>query len=175
MVTKMGSRMSKLSSTERQHRFVEAQKAAGLRRVVLWARPEDVDALKLAAKQPHSLAKLREEVRADLRKTLEPAIKLQVEAELRRKTERAMLLQRRAQARRALSGANRPPECIRFENTPPAARRNALKAAGWLWDPVAMVWHLPTDPASYEATERLLDALEPFGVVRLTKTEDGHF
>ena len=165
--------MHKKSNAEKQRKFVEAQKAAGLKRVVLWARPEDVDDLKLAAKQPHSLVKLREEVRAELVKTLKPALKLKVAAELKRKTERAMLLQRRAQARRALSRANSPPECIRFEKAPPAARRNDLKAAGWLWDPVALIWHLPTDPASYEATERLLGALEQFGVVRLGKSEDG--
>ncbi len=161
------------TSRENQRRFALAQKAKGLKRVMLWVRPEDVEDLKLAARQPHSLAKLRTEVRADLVKSLEPAIKRRVQDELLRKTRRAMLIQKRSQALRALSGANRPPECIRFEKVPPAARRMALKDAGWLWDPVAAIWHLPDDPASYEATQRLLEGLEGFGVVRLAKPDDG--
>lgn len=163
--------MSKLSNVEKQRKFVVAQKAAGLRRVVLWAQPEDVDALKLAAKQPHSLAQLRAKVEAELRKEIEPRLRRKVEDQLYAKTHRAILAQKRAQARRAAIGANRPPECIRFEKAPPAVRREALKVAGWLYDPVAAVWHLPADPASYEATERLLEALSAFGVVRLAKPE----
>jgi hypothetical protein len=84
----------KAKNRENQERFAQAQKELGLKRLMLWVRPEDADTLKLAAKQPHSLAALRKKV----------------EAKLRRRTERALLVQKRSQARKRLSGSNRPPE-----------------------------------------------------------------
>ena len=45
--------------------------------------------------------------------------------------------------------------------------RNRLKFAGWLYDPVAAVWHLPDDPARWPKTVRLLDELEKYGIERL--------
>ncbi len=75
-------------------------------------------------------------------------------ARLRQKTERAMLVQKRAQAR------------------PPATVRNRLKAAGWLYDPVAAVWHLPTDPEEWAAARRLLDELEQYDIQRLAQIDE---
>jgi hypothetical protein len=164
--------MSQNQNAEKQRKFIAAKKASGLLRLVLWARPDDVEALKLAARQPHSLSELRRKIEQELRKELEPAIRNRVKRELYLKTKRAMMLQKRTEARQRPIGANRPPECIRFEKAPPAARRNALKAAGWLYDPVAVIWHLPDDPASYAASERLLSALAEFGVSRLAKPEE---
>lgn len=51
----------------------------------------------------------------------------------------------------------------------PAATRARLKAAGWLYDPVAALWHLPDDPALWEATERLLASLVPYPHIALAK------
>ena len=80
-----------------------------------------------------------------------------------------MLVQRRAEGRQRPLEANRPPVCIRFTHKPPAATRARLKAAGWLYDPVAAIWHLPDDPALWEATEALLAALAPFPYLALSK------
>jgi len=90
-----------------------------------------------------------------------------VEAKLRRRTERALLVQKRSQARKRLSGSNRPPECIRFNRIPPADLRSRLKAAEWLYDPVAVIWYLPEDPSHYEASEVLLRELEAYDIEKL--------
>lgn len=155
--------MDREKNLENQHRFVEAKKAQGLKRVILWARPEDEEALRLAARQPHALAKLRKRVE----KELERELRTEVAAKLRRRTERALLAQARAEARTQPAGANRPPTAIRCEARPPAALRGRLRAAGWLYDPVAAVWYLPDDPSLWSASERLLGDLEPYGILRL--------
>ena len=157
--------MSK-NGAERQRDFVAARKARGLRRVVLWLPPADVEAIRLAARQPHALAKLRARVEAEIEKE----VRLRVTRKLERRTERAMLAQSRARARRQAAGSNRPPDMVRFTIGPPAALRDRLKAAGWLYDPVAAVWHLPTDPGRWEATEALLGEFEAYGVQRLVRS-----
>ena len=100
----------KVKNRENQERFAQAQKELGLKRLMLWVRPEDADTLKLAARQPHSLAALRKKIEAELERKLRPIVKKKVEAKLRRRTERALLVQKRSQARKRLSGSNRPPE-----------------------------------------------------------------
>ena len=102
------------TNRENQRRFSEAQKAKGLNRVVLWARPEYVDDLKLAARQPHSLSKLKKRVEKDLL----PEIKASVKARLKRRTMRALTVQARAEARRHPAGANTPPSRVRFPMRP---------------------------------------------------------
>ena len=146
-----------------QRKFVAAKKAAGLQRLILWVRPEDKESLKVICRQPHALARFRAEVEQELR----PKIERKISARLERRTERAMLVQRRAQARRMLAGSNRPPELIRFLNKPSGRVRQQLKSSGWLYDPVACVWHLPDDPEKWPETERLLDGLEQYGIERL--------
>ena len=161
----------KAKNRENQERFAQAQKELGLKRLMLWVRPEDADTLKLAAKQPHSLAALRKKIEAELERELRPIVKKKVEAKLRRRTERALLVQKRSQARKRLSGSNRPPECIRFNRVPPAALRGRLKASGWLYDPVAVIWHLPEDPNLYAASEALLRDLEAYEIERLDRPD----
>ena len=146
-----------------QRKFIAAKKTAGLERLILWVRPEDKESLKMISQQPHALARYRAKVERDLR----PKIERKISARLERRTMRAMLVQRRAQARRTLAGSNRPPELIRFLTRPPAKIRNRLKSSGWLYDPVACVWHLPDDPEKWPETERLLDELEQYGIERL--------
>ena len=146
-----------------QRKFVAAKKAAGLERLILWVRPEDKESLKMIAQQPHAMARYRAKVERDLR----PKIERKISARLDRKTTHAMLVQRRAHARRMLAGSNRPPELVRFLTRPPARTRNRLKSSGWLYDPVAAVWHLPDDPAQWPETERLLVELEKYGIERL--------
>ena len=160
-----------LTSAEKQRRFVAAKRAAGLKRLVLWVQPEDVEAVRLVARQPHVVARYRLKVERDLRSKFErdlgPKIKREVSARLDRKTTRAMQRQRRAQARRMLAASNRPPELIRFLTKPPAVVRNDLKLAGWVYDPVAAVWHLPDHPADWPRTLRLLIELRPYGIEHL--------
>jgi hypothetical protein len=161
--------MDRVRNLEAQRRFVAEKQGQGLKRVVLWARPEDVGALKEIAGQPHAVAQHLAELRARIERELAPQIRAEVAAKLRRRTERAMLVQRRAEGRQRPVEANRPPECIRFTHKPPAATRARLKAAGWLYDPVAALWHLPDDPALWEATERLLASLAHFPYLALAK------
>lgn len=161
--------MDRERNRDAQRRFVAEKRGQGLTRVVLWARPEDVGALKEIAGQPHAVAQRLAELRARIELDLEPQIRAEVAAKLRRRTERAMLVQNRAAGRQRPVEANRPPECIRFTQRPPAATRARLKAAGWLYDPVAAVWHLPDDPDLWEATERLLASLAPYPHLALAK------
>jgi hypothetical protein len=67
-----------------QQRFAQAQKDQGLKRMMLWVRPEDAEALKLAAKQPHSLALLRRKVDAELLRKLRQILTKKVDAKLLR-------------------------------------------------------------------------------------------
>ena len=146
-----------------QRKFIAAKKAAGLERLILWVRPEEKERLKLISQQPHAMARLAARTERDLR----PKIERKISERLKRKTMRAMLLQRRAQVRRTLAGSNRPPDFIRFLKRPSGVVRNGLKLAGWLYDPVAAVWHLPDDPKKWPETERLLVELEKYGIERL--------
>ena len=143
---------------QHQRKFVAAKKAAGLKRLVLWVRPEDKERLKVICRQPHAMARLAARTERHLR----PKIESKISARLERMTMRAMLLQRRAQARRRLLAGNRPPELIRFLKKPSGAVRNQLTSAGWLYDPVACVWHLPDDPKKWLDTVRLLVELEKY-------------
>ena len=161
--------MTPKSSLENQRKFIAEKKAQGLKRLTLWVKPEDVEAHQLAAQQPHALNRLRKKVERELR----PQIETKVAAELERKTRRAMLIQKRAQARRQTAGSNRPPELIRFERRPPAVMRNRVKDAGWSYDPVAAVWHLPEDPEAWPDVQKLLDELDGYGIQRLSKPLDG--
>jgi len=157
-------------NTENQRRFIKAKKEQGLRRLILWVRPEDVEPLKEISRQPHTIAKRRAKVQAEIERELRPAIKAKVAAQLERKTQRALLIQKRAQARLHPASSNRPPSRLRFEARPPATIRNRIKAAGWFYDPVAAVWHLPDDPDQWPALEHLLSELgASYGFQRLSE------
>ena len=125
----------------------------------------------MISQQPHAMVRYRAKVERDLRAKIERDLRAKIErkisARLDRRTTHAMLVQRRAQARRTLAGSNHPPELIRFLTKPPAVVRNDLKYAGWLYDPVAAVWHLPDDPADWPRTVRLLVELKQYGIERL--------
>ena len=54
------------TAKERMRDFWARQKAKGLKRIQLWARPEDVTALQEASRQPEALARLRKEVRGEV-------------------------------------------------------------------------------------------------------------
>ena len=73
------------TNLQNQHTFVAKKKAQGLKRVILWVRPEDVESLKEIALQPHAIAKRKAEIETELKRTLEPDIKSSVKAELRRR------------------------------------------------------------------------------------------
>lgn len=154
---------------EAQRRFIAKKKEEGLKRLVLWVRPEDAETVKLVAQQPHALAQARREISEQIKRELKPKVEAQVGKALRRKTERAMLAQKRKAARIHLATSNAPPELIRFEFRPPATVRNRLKSAGWLYDPVAAVWHVPENPNNWPEVEKLLAELEPYSITKLQK------
>ena len=156
------------SNRQKQRDYIATQKAKGLKRLVLWVRPENVETHRIAAEQPQALNRIRRRVETEV----ERETRARVSARLDRRTERALLAQRRARARRQQASSNRPPEMIRFKVRPPGAVRNRLKAAGWFYDPVDVVWHLPENPEAWPATERLLDELEPYDIERLVKPLD---
>ena len=164
--------MNQNDKYKNQRKFIETRKAEGLERLTLWVKPEDKPALKEIARQPHAIAKRLAQIEAETRRELEPQITARITAELERKTRNALLAQKRAQVRRQQAGSNRPPELIRFKARPPGATRNRLKASGCLYDPVAAVWHLPDDPETWPAIERLLDDLDRYGIERLSKPLD---
>ena len=161
-------RMGNNNSYENQQRFLQAKKDQGLKRVILWARPEDVDSLKTIARQPHSIAKLRKKVEGELTRKLKAELEPEIRNQLRRKTRRAFLMQERAGARKHPHTSNSPPPLIRFGVRPPAKVRDGIKASGWLYDPVACVWHLPTDPKQWDDVQKLLDELKQYDITALT-------
>ena len=164
--------MEKTANTENQKRFIASKKLQGLKRVILWARPEDVEALKAIARQPHSIAKLRKKVERELVKKMQPEIREKIARQLTQKTRRAMLAQKRAAALQLPVSSNAPPELIRFGSKPDVAIRDKMKTAGWLYDPVAAVWRLPSDPVLWPEVQKLLDQLTPYGVIALLKPKD---
>ena len=156
------------TSAEYQRDYIAAQKAKGLKRIVLWVQPEDVDLFQTAARNPQALNRLRRRIRAEI----EPGIREKVEAELTRKTQRAILAQKRAQVRRQQAGSNRPPELIRFAKRPPWAVRQRLKKFDWVYDIERAVWILPDDPDAWSDTERLLKEFECYDIQRLVEPLD---
>ena len=103
--------MPRKTNAENQRQFVAARRAQGLKRVILWARPADVDALKTIARQPHAIVKLHRKVKAELEAELRPVIEAKVRAKLYGQTERAMLAQMRDHRgfRPHPASSNRPP------------------------------------------------------------------
>ena len=156
------------TNRQKQRDYIAAKKAQGLKRLVLWVQPENVEAHRVAAEQPQALNRIRRRVEAEV----ERETRARVGARLDRRTERALLAQRRARARRLQAGSNRPPDMIRFLYRPPGKIRDRLKARGWEYDPVAAVWHLPDDPETWPDTERLLKDLEPYHIERLAEPLD---
>ena len=75
----------KKTNLQNYNKFVAKKKEQGLKRLILWVRPEDVESLKEIALQPHTIAKLKREIETELKRTLEPDIKSSVKAELRRR------------------------------------------------------------------------------------------
>ena len=130
----MSKKVSKEVNLERQNRYVDRQKAQGMKRLILWVPEEDAEKIKLCTRQPHALAQLRKEIEAEVRATLAKKIERQVYTRIAKKVERSILVQRRSQARREAVKQNSPPDCVRFAKRPPAAQRQALKDAGWVYD-----------------------------------------
>ena len=70
--------------------LLQRKKKKGLKKVIFWVRPEDVESLKEIALQPHTIAKLKREIETELNRTLEPDIKSSVKAELSRRYKNIM-------------------------------------------------------------------------------------
>ena len=80
----------KKTNLQNYNKFVAKKKEQGLKRLILWVRPEDVESLKEIALQPHAIAKRKAEIERELNRTLEPDIKSSVKAELRRRYKNIM-------------------------------------------------------------------------------------
>ena len=78
--------MDRDTNLENQRRFVAAKKAQGLRKLVLWVRPEDVQALQEIARQPRAIAKRHKQVQARIERELPAQHQGQAHAPMRRKT-----------------------------------------------------------------------------------------
>ena len=145
---------------EAQRRHEAAQRAAGLKRIRLWVRPEDVAALQEAARSPHGLARLRKQALKEIKAELRD----EVGERLKRETEKAMVVQARADARAHPSGSNSLPPRVRFERRPPKSIRQKARYRGWLYDPVSACWWLPDDPDRWPASEALIEEAEAAGI-----------
>lgn len=167
----MSDKISKKVNLERQNRYVDRQKAKGMKRLILWVPEEEAEEIKLCTRQPHALAKLRKEVEAEVIATLTKKIERQVYTRIAKKVERSILAQRRSQARRVEVKKNSPPDCIRFAKRPPATRRQALKDAGWVYDIADAIWHLPTDPIGYSKSNALIKNMAEWDPIKLEKPE----
>ena len=80
-----GENTSQKTTSKSSINLLQRKKKKGLKKVIFWARPEDVESLKEIAMQPHTIAKRKAEIETELNRTLEPEIKSSVKAELRRR------------------------------------------------------------------------------------------
>ena len=55
------------TARDRMRRFMARMRERGLKRIQLWVRPEDVPKIRAAARQRAALARLRKEVREELK------------------------------------------------------------------------------------------------------------
>ena len=144
-----------------QNNFIARRKAEGLERLVLWVKPEHKEAFKLLSRQPHAISRHLAAFEREFKREVAPKVKERIENQLARKTRRAMIVQKRAQARRLQAGSNQRPEMVRFKYTPPGAFRNRLKEAGWIYDPIRVVWMLPDDSETWHITQKLINEADP--------------
>lgn len=141
-------------------RHAARMKAEGRRQIHLWVRDEDVAALQEAARSGHGLARLRAEALAKVETEVREAVTERLEL----RTERALLAQARAEARQHPAGSNAPPARIRLGRRPPGTFRRRCREAGWRYDPVAAVWHLPDDPGRWAVASALIEEAEAAGL-----------
>ena len=80
-----GENTSQKTTSKSSINLLQRKKKKGLKKVIFWARPEDVESLKEIAMQLHTIAKCKAEIETELNRTLEPEIKSSVKAELRRR------------------------------------------------------------------------------------------
>ena len=142
---------------EHQRRFLDRQRAQGLRRLALQVPPQHVAAHRAAAAgRPQELAQLREHV--------EGKVRSHVIERLDRWHRRNLTRAARAEALRHPAGSNAPPTRVRFGRIPPDGLRSRLREAGWWYDWIAFTWHPPEDPGRWPATEALIAEAEAAGI-----------
>lgn len=145
------------TNREHQRRFLDRQRAQGLRRLTLQVPPEHVAAHRAAAAgRPQELAPLRDHVAGRVRSY--------VIERLDRWHRRNLMRAARAEARRHPAGSNAPPARVRFGRIPPDEFRPRLREAGWWYDWIAFTWHPPEDPGQWSATEALIAEAEAAGI-----------
>ena len=167
----MPGKTTKAVNLERQHKFIERKKANGMKRLVLWVAEEDVDDLKLCARQPHTLAKYRKAIETEVIADLKKRVERQMYTKIAKKVEKSILAQRRYQARRMPANKKLVPPCIKFKKEPPAVIRHALLDAGWVYDVADAIWHLPTDPIGYSKSNALIESMTEWEPIKLEKPD----
>lgn len=146
----------------RQKRYREAQKAKGLKQVLLWARPEDIPLLKEAAESPHALARLRKEVRAKVEKE----VRGREARNIRRKQHRDLLRQARRTVQVIRGGDNESTAIgVRISPRPTEHLKTLMRRNMWTWDPVIAVWRLPWMHERYASSIAMCRELERSGYV----------
>ncbi len=145
------------TNREHQRRFLDRQRAQGLRRLTLQVPPEHVAAHRAAAAgRPQELTPLREHV--------EDTVRSYVIERLGRWHRRNLVRAARAEALRHPAGSNAPPARVRFGRIPPEEFRLKLREAGWWYDWIAFTWHPPEDPGRWSVTEALIAEAEVAGI-----------
>ena len=140
-----------------QRSFLARRRVRGLRRLTLRVPPGHVAAHRAAAAgRPRELERLRDRVEAEVRG--------HVLHRLDRWNRMALRRAARAEARMHPAGSNAPPARVRFGHRPAEGFRKRLREAGWWYDWIAAVWHLPEDPARWAAAEALAAEAEAAGV-----------
>lgn len=145
-----------------QRRYRERQKERGLKQVLLWVKPEDVDLIKEAAESPHMMARLRKEVRAKVEKD----IRSREWRTLHRKQRRDLLRQARRTVQLIKGGDNEwSPMGVRISPRPTEHLVTMMRRNMWTWDPVIAVWRLPWMHERYASSIAMCRELERSGYV----------
>ena len=149
----------------RQKRYREAQKAKGLKQVLLWARPEDIPLLKEAARSPHALARMQREVRASVVEEVERDVRQREIVKIRKRQERDLLAQARKSVKRLKEGSNVSPSALKIRPEPTEHEKTLMRRALWFYDPVIAMWRLPWQHERYASSLAICRELERSGYV----------
>lgn len=136
-----------------------AKERNGLKRIEVWVRPEDVAALREAARSPHALSRLRKKVRAEVRAELD----VEAMRVLRRKARRDVLRQIRRDVQRVAAGSNAMPMFVKVTPPPPPVVVRLMRRSRMTFDPVRAIWSVPHDLDAQAAAVQIVGELDRFG------------
>lgn len=150
----------------RQKRYREAQKAKGLKQVLLWARPEDIPLLKEAARSPHALARMQREVRASVVEEVSRDVRKREIVNLRKKQRRDLLAQARCTVKLLRGGDNEAsPIGVKIRPEPTEHLKTLMRRNLWTYDPIIALWRMPWMHERYASSMAMCRELERSGYV----------